>query len=120
MQLNSGESSLMTYFITEDEAVTAVQSLQSRGFIDVQLTYVSEFPQQKSYTGNQYLSSKVLGSGHYDQNYGPLLAADPSVSGMSSQIDSDLTSSYLVTVVANNAEVETARYILNGCYGTRL
>ncbi len=118
MQLNPGESSVMTYFTTEHEATMAVQSLQARGFREVQLTYVSEFPQQKSYKDEQYLSSKVLG-GHYNQNYGPLLAADPSVSGMSSQTDSGVTSSYLVTVVTNYADVETAKSILKS-YGVSL
>ncbi|HNX28162.1 MAG TPA: hypothetical protein PKN87_01930 [Syntrophomonadaceae bacterium] len=119
MQLNPGESSLMTYFTSEDEALSIVHSLKTNGFRDVQLTYVSEFPQQNSYTSNQNLSSKILGSGHYDQNYGPLLAADPAVSGMSGHIASDLTSSYLITVVADNGDLEKAHYILKGSH-TRL
>ena len=113
MQLNSGESSFMTYFASEEEALSIVASLKAEGFSEVQLSYVSEFPQQNSYSGNYNLSSKILGKGHYDNTFGPLLAADPSVSGMSVQTGTNSMASYLVTVVTNNVDADKAQQILN-------
>ncbi|HPF45112.1 MAG TPA: hypothetical protein PKV15_10460 [Syntrophomonadaceae bacterium] len=113
MQLNSGESSFMTYFASEEEALSIVASLKAEGFSEVQLSYVSEFPQQNSYTGNYNLSSKILGRGHYDHNFGPLLAADPSVSGMSDQTETNLMASYLITVVTKNVDSDKVQQILN-------
>lgn len=112
MQLNPGEKSLMTYFFSEDKALMAMDSLQKSGFRDVQLSYVTEYPQHKLKANPRYLSNKVLGNGHYDQNYGPLLAADPSVSGISGQHDAFIPASYLVTVVTSANDLETARQIL--------
>lgn len=114
MQLDSNECSFMTYFDSENEALFFISALKTEGFNNVQLSYVSEFPQHNISGGNQTLSSKILGSGNYDQQYGPLLAADPSVSGMSSYAGRDLISpSYLVTVVANNVDTDKVRQILN-------
>ncbi|NLB52681.1 MAG: hypothetical protein GX808_07060 [Syntrophomonadaceae bacterium] len=112
MQLNPGESSLMTYFANEDDALIAMGSLQSNGFHDIQLSFVSEYPQSHINTVRYNLSSKVLGRGTHDQSYGPLLAADPSVSGISGH-DSMLKASYLLTVVTDDTQLEKAKKILS-------
>lgn len=113
MQINSDECSFMNYYDSEDEALFIVSSLKTAGFRDVQLSHISEFPQQYLYTGNHNLSSRILGGGYYDKQYGPLLAADPSVSGMSSYSAGDFAAAYLVTVVANNVDADKVQHILN-------
>lgn len=113
MQLNAGESSYMIYFTSEEEALHVVTALKAQGIQDIQLSYVSESPQLISSIGYQNLSAKILGKGHYDNSYGPLLAADPSVSGMSGQAEANLISSYLVTVVADRIDSDKIQQILN-------
>ncbi len=113
MQINSDECSFMNYYDSEDEALFIVSSLKTEGFHDVQLSHVSEFPRQYVYTGNHNLSSRILGRGYYDEQYGPLLAADPSVSGMASHPGQDFVSAYLVTVVANRVETDKVQHLLN-------
>lgn len=112
MQLDPDEISIMTYFNSEDEAISILQSLKNEGFHDVQLSHVSEFPWHNIYSNNQNISTKILGSGSYDYDHGPLLAADPSVSGISSQAGPGLVSSYLITVVTHNDRLEKVNLIL--------
>lgn len=111
MQLNPGENSLMTYFASEPEALAAMQLLQANGFHDVQVSFISEFPRSQIQGASLNISSKVLGRGLFDQSHGPLLAADPSVSGISSH-DSVINSAYLLTVVTDDAKLKTAQNIL--------
>lgn len=116
MQLNSGEHSILAYFADNIAAETAVQKLLEAGYSDVQLDPITSYNRSLKNS----LSSKVYpgGTAEYYRNYGPLLAADPIVSGMSSQQESDKYS-YIVTVLTDNPGTSLASNILKS-YGAMI
>lgn len=116
MQLQPGEKSILAYFTTDNYALQAVQSLKSQGYTDVRLDSISKTVEKSRSTGVSYLS-ELNGSSSSDRfkGHGPLLAADPSVSGLSSFDNTPEVYSYLVTVVTDNQGLPYARESLLAC-----
>ncbi len=118
MQLEPGERSILAYFSDLQQAQEAALALKERGYQDLQIDGISRYPSRPVY--NSYpvnLSSMVLGSREYgSQDYSlsqsPLMAADPSVSGMSSPTETAQGYSHLLTLVTGQDKIETALQIL--------
>lgn len=114
MQLNPGEQSILAYFQNYDEAVQAAQELKGKGFRDFQIDRISGFPTRSAYNRSQSsLSSLVLGgsespSSQIGRTQDPLLASDPSVSGMSDRHESLTCYPYLLTIVAPQESINQA------------
>ncbi len=125
MQLEPGERSILAYFSDQQQAQQAAQALKERGYEHLQVDSISRYPSRsvyKSYPAN--LSSMVLGSREYgSQEYGlvqgPLIAADPFVSGMSSPAETTPGYSYLLTLVTGQDKIASALQILQQ-YGARV
>ncbi len=125
MQLESDERSILAYFSDLQQAQEAARVLKERGYADLQIDSISRYPSRPVY--NSYpmnLSSMVLGSREYgSQDYSlvqsPLMAADPSVSGMSSPAETAQGYSYLLTLVTGQDKIETALQILTQ-HGARI
>lgn len=116
MQLQPGEKSILAYFTTDSYARQAVQSLKSQGYTDIRLDSISKTAERSRSTGISYLSD-LNGGGSHDRikGHGPLLAADPSVSGLSSFENTPEVYSYLVTVVTDDQGLPYARESLLSC-----
>ncbi len=118
MQLEPGERSILAYFSDRQQAQEAALALKDVGYLALQIDGISRYPNRlvyESYPVN--LSSMVLhgreyGSQAYGLDQGPLMAADPSVSGMSSPAESAPGYSYLLTLVTGQDKFDTALQIL--------
>lgn len=113
MNLSPGEKSILAYFNNDAVAIQAAEELRRRGLQDLQVSRVSSFSGFTASRSGTSLSGLVLSSGEYG-NWGydlarsPLLAADPSVSGMAGAL-TPAGYNTLLTVVSpesNAAEVK--------------
>ena len=116
MQLNPGERSILAYFTQQEQAQQAAQTLRSMGYQDLQITLLSPYPRRPMHKSSpSYLSHLVLGSrggGEYNPGHGPLIAAEPAVSGMSSPSLAAAEPSYLLTLVCNTEDGAAALEVL--------
>lgn len=113
MQLPPGERSILAYFSSVSMAAAAVAALEEMGITEARIDQISRFPGNRTYGGStNSLSSMVIGDGGYDHKYGPLLAADPAASGMSTGYELPGGATYLVTVVTSNRLAEEAVQLL--------
>ncbi|KUG03394.1 hypothetical protein ASZ90_019182 [hydrocarbon metagenome] len=118
MQLAPGEKSILAYFSDRQQAQDAALALKEVGYVDLQIDGFSLYPSRRvfqSYPVN--LSSMVLNSREYGiqdsrPGHDPLMAADPSVSGMSSPAESAPGYSYLLTLVIRQDRFDEALQIL--------
>lgn len=116
MQLQPGEKSILAYFTTDSNALQALQSLKSQGYTDVRLDPIAKTVEKSRSTGVSYLSA-LNGGSSLDRikGHGPLHAADPAVSGLSSYENTPEVYSYLVTVVTDDQGLNYARESLLAC-----
>ncbi|MBO8157940.1 hypothetical protein [Thermosyntropha sp.] len=113
MQLKPGQRSILAYFADDNSARMAVEKLKAEGYTDVQLDSISRFPGSSPGRGSSTsISSMVIGNTDYDRSLGALLAADPTVSGISADFDLPGGYSYMVTVVTENEKANSAVNIL--------
>ncbi len=114
MQLDPGEKSILAYFHNYDEAVQAAQILSEKGFTDFQIDRISGYATRSAHNrGQSSLSSLVMGrsvspGSQLGRTQDPLLASDPSVSGMSDREESITSYPYLLTVVAPKENIDQA------------
>jgi hypothetical protein len=116
MQLNPGEKSILAYFHEAEQAQQAVQSLQAMGYHDLEITSLSPYSRRPlPRSSSSYLSSLVLGNrgdGEYNPGHGPLMAADPAVSGMSSPDPAVAEPTCLLTLVCSTEAAPAALEVL--------
>jgi hypothetical protein len=118
MQLEPGERSILAYFTDQEQARQAGQALKAMGYKDLQIAAVSNYPSRRSYDSHPpYLSNLILGSREnsgwdYNPGHGPLMAADPAVSGMSSPFPVLSQPSCLLTLVIIQEDLEPALEVL--------
>jgi len=111
LQLQPGERSILAYFFNENDAAQATQALKQQGHDNVQLNQISLYPQKPRYGNrNSTLSSMVLGN-EYNGSISSIMAADPSVSGMSGEAWPE-TFSYMITVITENNQIDEAINII--------
>ena len=116
MQLAPGEKSILAYFTTDNYALQAVESLKSQGYIHVRLDAITKPVPRSRTVGVAYLSDLKGGStSDRIKGHGPLIAADPAVSGLSSADNTPAVYSYLVTVVTDDHGLSGARESLLAC-----
>lgn len=110
MQLEPGEKSILAYFDTENSARQAAEGLRSQGFNQIRIDPLSSSFRKPRRTSSAYLSALTIGAVESSNlSIGPLLAANPSVSGLSSGEDLMESYSYLVTVVTDDQSLAQAR-----------
>lgn len=116
MQLQPGEKSILAYFTTDRNALQAVENLKSRGFMHVRVDSIARTFKKSRNTSMSYLSD-LTGGDTYDRinGHGPLLAADPACSGLSSTENTPEVYSYLVTVVTDYQGLSDAKASLIAC-----
>jgi hypothetical protein len=109
MQLQPGEKSILAYFSNRDSAQQAMNELQQMGITDVRMDQTSGFNRQTNYaTSATSLSALTMGEAdRLANNFGPLLAADPAVSGMTDRSDPG-SHNFLVTVITNDINLDQA------------
>ncbi len=114
MQLEPGERSILAYFPTENKAEEAREVLLQKGYNEIQIDQVSSSPNSKAYGSSSAaaLSTMVLGNGAYDRIPSPLMAADPSVSGMAGSYDLPGNSAFLLTIVTDEENFTDALQVL--------
>ncbi len=106
MQLNPGERSLLAYFTDYSAAKQAVSALETAGFSDMEISPLQLNPAK--FIPNHTISSLVYGHSGYDKSYGPLLAADPLVSGLSSQYAFSPAYNYILIMFIDNHNYQVA------------
>ncbi|MGI5921149.1 MAG: hypothetical protein ACOX6I_05370 [Syntrophomonadaceae bacterium] len=120
MQLQPGERSILAYFANRDSAEQALKDLQQMGISNIRLDQTTGFNQRTNYaTSATRLSSLTMGE--YDRlapDFGPLLAADPAVSGMTDRSDPG-SHNFLVTVITDDTHVDQAIQTLH-YYGAQV
>lgn len=117
MQLQPGERSLLAYFVNHEDALKAASELETMGYNEAKVDKIAA-NNRKSSASAYSLSALIAASDdpdHYSQ-YGPLLAASPTVSGYAKHEDSY---THMVTLVADNSEIDAAIIILKE-YGARV
>lgn len=114
MQLEPGEKSILAYFPTENKAEAAREILIQKGYNEIQIDRISSAPNSKAYGNNNMtsLATMIMGNGAYDRVPSPLMAADPSVSGMAGSHDLPGQSAFLLTMVTNEEGVPDALQVL--------
>lgn len=113
MQLQSGEKSILAYFPTDTKAMEAQEVLNQQGFNETQIDRVSSYPNTSPYgSSTATLATMVLGNQAYDELPSPLLASDPSASGMAGSHDLPGKTAFLLTLVTSEDKVNQAVQIL--------
>ncbi len=121
MQLNPDEKSILAYFFEAEQAQEAAQTLRAMGYRDLQIASLSPNSRRPlSKPAPSYLSKLVLGSRRSwkdNPSHGPLKAADPAVSGMSSPKSAGAEPTCLLTLVCSKEASEEAQKVLkqHGC-----
>lgn len=110
MQLKPGERSLLAYFTDTFQAKQALAELKKAGFTDIKIDSLRPCSNKTITRSN--LSSMVYGNSGYDKSYGPLLAASPIVSGMSSQYEASPSYSFMLTMIVDNDDYQIASDII--------
>jgi hypothetical protein len=113
MQLETGEKSILAYFVNDCSARQAMKTLQSQGYPHVRLDCISnvyEKPKSKC----MVCLTDLHGVSYRDKSKGPLHAADPAISGLSSA-EVPEAYSYMVTVVTDEQGLPYARESLLAC-----
>ncbi len=113
MQLQPGEMTILAYFSTATSAENAAEELRKQGYDIIQTDQISRLPNRKTNNRkNTSISSMVLDSSFYNRSLGPLLAADPSVSGMGVSYEQSGNTAFILTLVTNQGNVQQAVQIL--------
>lgn len=124
MQLEKGEHSILSYFASSSHAKKAAEELKKAGFIpsedSVQIDQISRFGLSKNNDQNDLINFAATLSGPviYSASEGedgpnPLLAADPSASGMSAPDTVEVSgTNILLTLVTSNENIEKAVKII--------
>ncbi|HZJ84727.1 MAG TPA: hypothetical protein VFD02_04135 [Syntrophomonadaceae bacterium] len=99
MQLNPGERTLLAYFPDRASAQQAFSALEDAGFHDMQIDSLG--PSRQNINNSKSLSSIVYGNSGYDRSFGPLLAANPQVSGMSGLVETRINYNYILTLITD-------------------
>ncbi|NLB87803.1 MAG: hypothetical protein GX790_01045 [Syntrophomonadaceae bacterium] len=110
MQLKPGERALLAYFTDTIQAQQALAELKKAGFTDIRIDQLRSSSNRIAISNN--LSSMIYGNSGFDGSYGPLLAANPIVSGMSSQNEANPIYSLMITMVVDNDNYEKAANII--------
>ena len=122
-----GERSILSSFLTEEDAQTAAKKVKALGIEVAKVDPLNQFagpePNINSFpiTGNiSSLASLTLDVSPSSRDAGVLLAAGPSASGMSDGDDprDDMTGrNYLLTVVCDDRLVDEAVSVIKECNG---
>lgn len=120
MQLQPGEKSILAYFAHRDSAQQAMEELKQMGITEVRLDQTTGFNRQTTYaTSATRLSSLTMGeTDRLAPHFGPLLAADPAVSGITDRSDPG-SHNFLVTAITDEANLELALQTLRN-YGAQV
>ncbi|HEX3010536.1 MAG TPA: hypothetical protein VHQ70_00675 [Syntrophomonadaceae bacterium] len=110
MQLQPGEKSILAYFTTDQNAMQAVESLKSKGYTHIRLDSITRTGPRSHNHNTPYLSD-LTGGDTYDRirGWGPLMAADPAVSGLSSAESTPEVYSSMITLVTDETRLSEAR-----------
>lgn len=85
MQLQPGERAILAYFSDYDNARAAADVLKQVGYNEIRVEPIASHPaSRKSHHSPSNLSSLTMNNSGANLAYGPLLAADPAASGISS------------------------------------
>jgi hypothetical protein len=105
MQLDPGERAIFAYFSDDSDARVAADILKQSGYNEIRVDRIS--PYSASRVDRRYktnLSSLTMNNSGANLAYGPLLAADPAASGMSSAYyDPPGSSSIVLTLVCDQS-----------------
>ena len=105
MQLDPGERAIFAYFSDDSDAHLAANILKQAGYNEIRVDRIS--PYSSSSVNRRLktnLSSLTMNNSGANLAYGPLLAADPAASGMSSAYyDLPGSSSILLTLVCDRS-----------------
>ncbi len=113
-------ANILAYFPSEGDAEQAAARLRSLGYEDLGITGISEYPGDgvdrrfNPMTGRiSSLAKLALGADFSAEgdDVGPLLAADPSASGLADTYEGQ-GANYLLTVVIADEEADAAREII--------
>jgi hypothetical protein len=107
LQHQSGERAIFAYFADDFEAQTAAYALKQAGFTEVRVDRIG--PNSTAGVSRRYktsLSSLTMNNISTDMAYGPLLAAHPSSSGMSSSYDFPASSIVLTLVCPEDTSAQ--------------
>lgn len=103
MQLQPGEQAILAYFSDYNDAQIAADVLKQAGYNEIQVDRISPYssPRRNRHTKTN-LSSLTMDNSGSNLAYGPLFAADPAASGMSSSsYDLPGNSSIILTLVCD-------------------
>jgi len=107
LQLQPGERAIFAYFNDDHDARTAAEALKQSGYSDIQVDrispYVNSTVNRSIKTSLSSLTMNISGAG---LSYGPLIAADPAVSGMSSGYASPSPSVVLTLVCDDTTKAQ--------------
>lgn len=114
MQLEPGEKSILAYFPTENKAEAAREVLLEKGYDEIQIARISSSTNSKAYGNSNMtsLSTLIMGNGAYDPVPSPLMATDPSVSGMAGSYEFPQPNAYLLTIVSAEERAGEALQVL--------
>lgn len=114
MQLDPGERAIFAYFSDVSDARIASNILKQSGYNEIRIDRISPYSASKvNRSTKTSLSSLTMNNSGANLAYGPLLAADPASSGMSSPYyDPPGSSSILLTLVCDNNLSSSAIEIL--------
>jgi hypothetical protein len=106
LQLQPGERAIFAYFNDDHDARTAAEALIQSGYSDIQVDRISPYVNSTvNRSIKTSLSSLTMNHGA-GLSYGPLLAADPAVSGMSSSFASPSPSVVLTLVCDDTTKAQ--------------
>ncbi|MDD3271752.1 MAG: hypothetical protein PHR04_06620 [Syntrophomonadaceae bacterium] len=105
MQLQAGERAIFAYFSDDSDARVAADVLIQAGYNEIRVDRISPYSASRvNRRTKTILSSLTMNNSGSNLAYGPLLAADPAASGMSSPYyEPPGSSSILLTLVCNDS-----------------
>ncbi len=114
MQLDPGERAIFAYFSDDSDAWIAADVLKQSGYNEIRIDRISPYSASRvNRHSKTSLSSLTMNNSGANLSYGPLLAADPASSGMSSPYyDPPGSSSIVLTLVCDNSLSSSAIEIL--------
>ena len=114
MQLDPGERAIFAYFSDDSDAWIAADVLKQSGYNEIRIDRISPYSASRvNRRTKTTLSSLTMNNSGANLTYGPLLAADPISSGMSSpNYDPPSSSSIMLTLVCDNSLSSMAIEIL--------
>ncbi len=105
MQLQPGEQAVFAYFSDDNDARLAADVLKQAGYNEIRVDRISPYSSSSvNRRTKTSLTSLTMNNSGANLAYGPLLAADPAISGMSSAYyEAPGSSSIILTLVCNQS-----------------